>query len=91
MTPLQAWSIVRDLTSSPGVNLIGEGVDHISKVADFIRRAHVRGGMIHDARVAAIGLAHGVDEIWTADRDFSHFPELKTYNPFEGMHGRRRH
>jgi predicted nucleic acid-binding protein len=26
-------------------------------------------------------LQHGVRELWTADRDFSAFPQLKTHNP----------
>lgn len=36
---------------------------------------------VHDARIAAICLAHGVDELLTADRDFSYFPDLRTTNP----------
>jgi uncharacterized protein len=32
--------------------------------------------------IAAICLAHGVEVLWTADRDFSYFPSLKTENPF---------
>jgi len=37
--------------------------------------------MIHDARIAAICLAHGVQEFWSADRDFSRFPDLNVVNP----------
>jgi len=37
--------------------------------------------MIHDARIAAICLAHGVREFWSADRDFSRFPDLNVVNP----------
>jgi predicted nucleic acid-binding protein len=36
---------------------------------------------VHDARVAALCLAHGVRELWTQDRDFGRFPELKIVNP----------
>lgn len=39
---------------------------------------------IHDARIAAICLNHRVAELWTADRDFSVFPGLKTRNPLIG-------
>ena len=39
------------------------------------------GGRIHDARIAALCLHHGVRELWSADRDFSMFPQLKTHNP----------
>lgn len=34
-----------------------------------------------DARVASICLGHGVNEFWTADRDFSRFLQLLTRNP----------
>jgi predicted nucleic acid-binding protein len=37
--------------------------------------------MIHDTRIAAICLENGITELWTADRDFSRFGQLKTYNP----------
>jgi hypothetical protein len=39
--------------------------------------------VIHDARVAALCLAFGVEALLTRDRDFSFFPELSTRNPFE--------
>ncbi len=47
----------------------------------FARRPRVVGGVIHDARIAAICVAHGVEELLTRDRDFSLFPELRTRNP----------
>jgi len=47
----------------------------------LLRSSSVRGPQVHDARIAAICLENGVRELWTADRDFSRFPELKTRNP----------
>jgi hypothetical protein len=41
----------------------------------------IQGGKIHDARVAALTLLHGVDELLSADRDFSRFPDLSCRNP----------
>jgi predicted nucleic acid-binding protein len=41
----------------------------------------IAGPRVHDACVAALCLQHGVRELWTADRDFSRFPQLKTVNP----------
>ena len=38
--------------------------------------------MIHDARIAAVCVAHGVERLLTRDRDFSLFPELVTEDPF---------
>lgn len=48
----------------------------------FAQRAHVVGRVVHDARIAAICVAHGIDELITCDRDFSLFPELQTKSPF---------
>jgi predicted nucleic acid-binding protein len=33
------------------------------------------------SRLAALCLDHGARELWTADRDFSRFPRLRTRNP----------
>lgn len=79
--PRLALQAIRSFLASPSLRLIGEGVDHLDWLARFIGRGDVYGAMIHDARIAAICLAHGVNELWTADRDFSRFPELKTHNP----------
>ena len=34
--------------------------------------------------IAALCLGHGVTEFWTADRDFSRFPDIPTRNPLQG-------
>ena len=53
-----------------------------STAPGLVRRAEQAGGAIHDARIAAIYLEHGVEEFWTVDRDdFSRFPDLRTRNP----------
>jgi predicted nucleic acid-binding protein len=40
--------------------------------------------MVHDARIAAICIGHGVHELLTADRDFSRFSSLAVRNPLVG-------
>lgn len=80
-TPKYAWAAIRSIVGSPSLHLIGEGTSHLQWLARFVARGNVSGGGIHDARIAAICLAHGVNELWTADRDFSRFPELSTHNP----------
>jgi hypothetical protein len=42
------------------------------------------GPVVHDARIAALCRVHGVSELWSADRDFSRFPELAVRNPLLG-------
>jgi hypothetical protein len=47
----------------------------------LIRDGRVAGPAVHDARIAALCLHHGVDELWTADRDFARFAPLRTRHP----------
>ena len=83
-TPDQAWSQLRAWTDSPSIRLLGETRDFMDILEGLVVRPRIRGPLVHDARVAAICLAHGVDELLTRDRDFSLFPELKTRSPFVG-------
>ncbi len=39
------------------------------------------GPQIHDARIAALCLHHGIEEMLSADRDFGRFPRLTVRNP----------
>jgi hypothetical protein len=41
----------------------------------------VTGSRVHEARIAAIRLQHGVSERWSADHDFSRFPAVRVTNP----------
>lgn len=81
-TPDQAWAQLAAWFAAPNVRLIAETTDFATLLAGFACRARVRGPLIHDARVAAICVAHGVDKLLTRDRDFSLFPELTIENPF---------
>ena len=85
--PGQAWRQVAAWAASPSVSLLAETDDFVTVLETLARRPRVRGPIVHDARVAAICVAHGVDELLTADRDFSLFPELRTRNPLPVMPG----
>jgi toxin-antitoxin system PIN domain toxin len=71
----QAW------LESPGLVLLGEHDAYWPVLRKLVEAGHVTGPRVHDARIAALCLSHDVDELWTADRDFGRFPELKTRNP----------
>lgn len=72
----------RDMAlASPSPRLIGETEDFPGILESFIRRPRVIGGFVHDARIAAICVAHGAEPLLTRDRDFSLFPELRTRDP----------
>jgi uncharacterized protein len=70
--------------ASDTLKLIGEGQHHFHALKELASTGKVQSTKIHDARIAAICLQHGVTELWTADRDFSRFPNLKTRNPLMG-------
>lgn len=84
-TPMShALSAVSALLESPQARMLTEGPGHWDLLSRLIVAGRVVGPAVHDARIAAICLDHGVSELWTADRDFSRFPGLKTRNPLVG-------
>lgn len=82
-SPDAAWAQLEAWFGAPSLHLLGETEGFADILALLVRRPRVRGAIIHDARVAALCLAHGVDKLLTRDRDFSLFPELVRENPFE--------
>ena len=77
-----AWRQLDAWTSSPSSRLLGETDDFFDLLSGFIQRPRVHGPVVHDARVAALCVAHGAEALLTRDRDFSLFPELPTRDPF---------
>jgi uncharacterized protein len=80
-TIAQASAQVSEWLGSPSLVFLHEGPNHWSKLLELLTTGHVVGGMVHDARIAAICLDHDVREFWTADRDFNRFPSLAVRNP----------
>ena len=79
--PVQAEEQIQAWVDSPSLRLIGETEEFWPVLRGLLERPRVRGPVVHDARVAAICLAHGVEALLTRDRDFSLFPELALRNP----------
>jgi toxin-antitoxin system PIN domain toxin len=72
---IQCW------LESPNLVLLCEGEDFSPTWFEVLRRGKVRGGAVHDARIAALCLHHGVRKLLTADRDFSRYPQIRLQNP----------
>ena len=70
--------------SSPSLALFSESGSYWPRLRPLIEDGKIAGPVVHDARVAALCLEHGVDELLTMDRDFSRFPGLKKRNPLQG-------
>jgi hypothetical protein len=78
ISQLDAWF------EAPGLTLLAEAEDHWPILRLQLQRGKVSGPLAHDARIAALCLAHGVSELWSADRDFGRFGDLLTRNPLLG-------
>ena len=72
---LSAW------LAAPSLALLHEGPSHWGVLQALLVAGRVVGGQVHDARIAAICIEHGVHEFWSADRDFNRFPQLTMRNP----------
>ena len=76
-----AWRQLNNWIRTPVCRLLGETEEFLNVLEGFLVRPGVHGSRVHDARIAALCCTHGVDSLWTRDRDFSLFPELRTHNP----------
>lgn len=79
-TMTDACAFISHLMESRTLTLIGETPRHWPVLRRLVEQ-NVVGPKVHDARVAAICIDHGLRQLWTVDRDFSYFPELTTRNP----------
>ena len=76
-----AVDAVEALAALANVRFLHESPSHLAELGRALGRGDVTGPRVHDARIAAICMSHGVSELWSADRDFSWFPGLRTVNP----------
>lgn len=81
-TPVElALSQMQALADLPQVVMLSEGDGYLDRLAAVAAPARTQGGAVHDARIAALCLHHGVTQLWSADRDFTRFPDLPVRNP----------
>ena len=86
-SPEQSWRQLSAWIASPSLRLIGETEDFPEIQESFVRRPRVLGGVVHDAGIAAICVAHGAGALLTRDHDLSLFPELRTKDPIAAASG----
>ena len=78
MDQVEAW------LESPSVVLLGESDEDWFRLRTLVLAGRIEGPLVHDARVAALCVSHGVRELWTAERDFGRFPGVTAVNPLVG-------
>jgi uncharacterized protein len=83
--PARAIEQIEAWLECPTLALLSESPNHWSALKPMLTAARVQGPLVHDARVAALCLQHGVKTLWTADRDFARFPALRAVNPLVGQ------
>jgi len=66
---------------SPTIVLLAESDAHWPTLRPIVAVGRIVGPRVHDARIASLCLQYGVQQLWSADRDFSRFPDLKVVNP----------
>lgn len=72
---VEAW------VESPSLVLLAESEAHWRALREVLVSGKIAGAQVHDARIAALCMQHGVKELWSADRDFGRFPNLAVVNP----------
>lgn len=84
-TPLrEAIEQVEAWLESPSLVLLTELEGYWQELRAALEHGKISGPQVHDARVAALCLHHGVSELWTVDRHFGRFPNLTVRNPLVG-------
>jgi uncharacterized protein len=66
---------------APTLLLLTEADEYWSQFRLLVSVSKIAGPRVHDAHVAALCRQYGVSELWSADRDFSRFSDLKVVNP----------
>lgn len=81
-TPL-AVSIdqVKAWLESPTLVLLAEAANYWNEIQSALLVGRIIGPKVHDARIVALCRQHGVQKLWSADRDFGRFHDLVVTNP----------
>jgi uncharacterized protein len=77
----KALEQIRAWLESPSVVLLAETAAYWDVLARLIEKSKINGPRVHDGRIAALCIHHGVRELLSADRDFSRFGDLRSRNP----------
>ena len=81
-TPLSlALDQVDAWLESPSLILLSESEGYWARLRTALEGGRLAGAQIHDARIASLCQIHGIQELWSADRDFSRFTGVSLRNP----------
>jgi predicted nucleic acid-binding protein len=75
-----AWAQVREWVASPVSWIPHPAERHADILEKLLGAPGVRGGLVHDAHLAALAIEHGLT-LCSADGDFARFDGLRWHNP----------
>lgn len=76
-----AFEQIDALLAQPGARLLFPTMRHLAVLRELSDSGQTVGAQFHDVRVAAICLENGATTLWSADRDFSAYPQLICQSP----------
>lgn len=79
----QAWDYVDEWTGLSSVWIPQPLERHGEILKDLLLKTNASGNLVPDAHLAAIAIEHGLT-VYSADRDFARFEQLKWGNPVAG-------
>ena len=82
LSPEQALSNIDSVLNLPRIKVLSEEEGFLDVYKEITGRFPVRGNLVLDAHLAAILHQHGVQKIYTGDRDFLKFDFLDVRDPF---------
>jgi uncharacterized protein len=78
-----AFAQINALLAQSGARLLMPTDKHLAVLHQLAESANCVGAQFHDARIAAVCLENGITTLWTADRDFTAYPQLLCRSPQE--------
>jgi predicted nucleic acid-binding protein len=82
MTTAQARADLAALIASPSLVLLSEGERHHELLDGLLQTAAPSGPALDGARIAALCLEHGIEELYSTDLDLLRYPGVRVTHPF---------
>jgi toxin-antitoxin system PIN domain toxin len=83
LSRLEAAMAVSSWLERPQAVVVSAGDEHWELLQRLLSQGKISGPLVSDAHLAAMTIEHG-GTLFTTDRDFSRFPNLRFTNPLEG-------
>jgi toxin-antitoxin system PIN domain toxin len=81
LAPQEAMANVEVLLSAPHVRMVAEDTSFWTIYCETIEGIPTRGNAVPDAHLAALLRQHGINKLYTHDRDFRKFASLDVKDP----------